>query len=173
MRTSETSKMKHLHLKYAEYESGFTLLELTLVITILTILFGVVFFGMEQVIEGGRLASSARDMCSFITDVRTRAVCRQEKLYIIYMPEEGMARVCTSLSEIDSEPDRADCFKTERGIRMTALIIAGGEASNKQKTVIDVSSMGYIPSHSVTLANDSQAMTVDVDGMLGIARIRE
>jgi len=144
-----------------------------MVITILSILFGIVFVGMNGATDNERLASSARGLCSFVTDARNTAICGQKRLYIVYLPEQGEVGVCDSLSKTDSaEITVLKKFKLPDGVRISEVDI-GDTKKSGDKVVVEISSQGDIQQHSVSLKNKSGSMTVTVDGVLGTVRVEE
>jgi len=173
MPTSATSKKKRNSRAIGQTRAGFTLLELTVVVAILSILFGLVFFGLDGVTESQRLASSARRLCAFIKDVRNRAICGQERLYIIYMPVENEVHLCSSLKQLDEESNRTEKFRLEEGVKISKIAMGKEDMPTGRKTVIEVSSLGDLQEHRIVLANQSETVTVRVDGLLGIASIEE
>jgi prepilin-type N-terminal cleavage/methylation domain-containing protein len=161
------------HTRLLARQAGFTLLELVMVVTILSILFGIVFVGMTGATESERLASSARRLCSFVEDVRNTAICGQKRLYIVYLPEQGEVGVCDSLGKIDTaELAVLKRFKLADGVRISQVDI-GDTAESGDRIVIEVSSQGDIQGHSIVLSGKSGSMTVKVDGVLGTARVEE
>lgn len=174
--------------------AGFTLLELVLVITILSILFGIVFVGMNGATDSEKLASSARGLCAFVTDARNTAICGQKRLYLVYQPEQNAISVCSSLgTEPSTNPGTSPVagpdgtspslksFKLADGVTISGITIGTSTwtststsiGSSGTSLVIEISSQGDIQQHSVSLKNKSGSMTVKVDGVLGTVRVEE
>lgn len=166
--------------KYAVPAAGFTIIELLLVITIMSILFSVVFFGLDGVTDGSRLDSSARGLRAFITDARNRAICERKRLYIIYMPAEGVVRLCDSMSRLEEPPDNSEMFRLAEGTRIKSVAFETENAPEKSsqselgqdgRIVVEVSSLGDIQNHKVILANRVGEANVKIDGILGMITV--
>jgi prepilin-type N-terminal cleavage/methylation domain-containing protein len=173
-RTSGIMKSRRNHKTIATKRAGFTLLELVLVVTILSILFGIVFVGMNGATDNERLASSARGLCAFVTDVRNTAICGQKRLYLVYRPEQNEVSVRGSLG--GAQDNGIKSFKLADGVRISGITIGDSKEvvqDTGKEVVIEISSQGDVQQHSIVLTGKSGNMRVKVDGVLGTVRVEE
>ena len=148
---------------------GFTLIELVCVITIMSILFGVVFFGMDSLTAEQRLKADARKLIGFIESARNIATSERRCIYVVYDLEDNVCFICDSPGKAELED-----IDTDRQIRFydgNALkeIKFAGDASIENKSVqLSISALGDVESHAIVLEGKEESMTIEVNGVTGV-----
>ncbi len=149
-------------------DDGFTLIELVCVIAILSILFGVVFFSMDNITAEQRLRSDARNLIGFVKSARNLAMIERRFVYIVYDLENNVCFTCDSPGE--TERDNIDPGRRiflHDGNVLQEIQLSGGTSANKKSIQLCVSALGDIESHTIVLKSEAGIMNIGINGVTG------
>ncbi len=152
--------------------NGFTLIELVCVIAIMSILFGVVFFSMDDITAEQRLRSDARNLIGFVKSARNLAMIERRFVYIVYDLENNICFTCDSPGETerdDIDPSRR--ISLHDGNVLQEIQLSGGTPANKKNIQLCVSALGDIESHTIVLKGEDGIMNIRINGVTGAVEV--
>ncbi|HWE48243.1 MAG TPA: prepilin-type N-terminal cleavage/methylation domain-containing protein [Bryobacteraceae bacterium] len=140
-------------------QSGVTLLEMLIVVTIVGVVAGVSFPAVTSGLSGVRLQSAAGSVASFLTSTMNRVDRHEQGAAIVISPKENTLAVFTAASG----------EKPERTLGLPQGITIEGEAPHRYLFLPG----GTIPRMLVVLRNDKGAeKSIRVDPATGIPDIQ-
>lgn len=143
-------------------QSGVTLLEMLIVVTIIGIVAGVSFPSVTSGLSGIRLQSAAGSVASFLTSTMNRVDRHEQAAAVVVSPKENTLAVFTSLS--GDKPERT--LQLPQGIA-----IVGDEGGAPRRYLFQPG--GSIPRMLVVLRSEKGAeRSIQVDPVTGIPDIR-
>jgi prepilin-type N-terminal cleavage/methylation domain-containing protein len=171
--------LKHLD---ATLRSGFTLIELMVVIMVLGLMSGLVAVSWERVLPGQKLSADVRALSSRLHSARSEAIARSAEFQVIYNFEQNAYWVRTPFdNEGRYQPDpelrtRVFYTKLNDGITFQEISI-DGETYDASKVEIFVrfDPTGAANDHTIVLHQDKpdRVYTIEVLGLTGLIRFHD
>lgn len=170
-------------------QSGFTLLEMMIVIVILGLAMGMIFGGAQNLLPESRLRSAAEEIATRINDVREEAIVRGWTVTVEYDIDRRtyFAWAIAPPGLIDEkliEEDGRFYFdlggvqaRTELPFNVRFLDLTLGEENPVRSGIVQVTfdAFGLATGHTIHLENTEteQRMTIEVDPLTGLCRVIE
>jgi len=144
------------------FQSGVTLLEMLIVVTIIGIVAGVSFPAVTSGLSGVRLQSAAGSVASFLTSTMNRVDRHEQAAALVVSPQHNTLAVFTAFS--GEKPERV--LELPRGIT-----IEGDEAAAPRRYLFLPG--GTIPRMLIVLRSDKGAeKSIRIDPVTGIPDIQ-
>ncbi len=154
--------------------SGFTLIELTLVIAIMSIAMVLVVSRMDNVIPSSRFISAANRISSFAEAAFSTAVASGKPVAIIYDLNEQTYYLGFPSGDFEEDPEHMDHTNPNplpSGIKIEMLLI-GDERETAGTHVFRVSPNGRVKGHLVWLTDETgRKATVEVYPLTGTTAV--
>ncbi len=149
--------------------AGFTLIEVTLVVLIIGLLFGIAALKFDALTDGSRLGASAREIGSTVGVAYSQAVLAKQTQTLVFDTENQAYWIA---SETDPEGESGAGFLKKRGLYKGVTfkdVQVGAEVFEEKGLLrIDISPLGVSSSCMVHLVNESGSeMTVRVHPLTG------
>lgn len=152
---------------------AFTLVELLIVLTLLTLFVGTATFHLDGVTARGRLRSAARQLGAFHALARIEAVSSGQPRRIVF--QRNASRCLIQHPELEGRSwrwsdGRSLAFATR--VTLDRVIVQGeGRPDQSQDLAIRVASDGTSPTYACILTAGESAMAVVTDGLTGSYRL--
>ena len=154
--------------------SGFTLIELACVITIMSILFGVVFFSMDSLTAEQRLKADARKLIGFVESARNIATSERCCIYVVYDLENNTCFICDNPGE--TTPENIDADRRIRfydGNALREVKFAEDTSITAKSVQLSISALGDVESHELVLGNEENSMSIEINGITGVITAKD
>lgn len=156
--------------------SGFTLIELMVVVAIMGLAMSVVFTGSVSLLPQARLRSSATQLAASLEQARSTAVLRQEPLVFEYDLERGGYKAYHDYVRNEKgenvgfgQTPVVDWVPMQSGIAIREVRLPGTSSRDGGVVALTISALGRIPPHEVVIFNpdypDIEILTVRVSGI--------
>jgi len=167
--------------KYTSY--GFTLIELTVVLVIIAMLFSMVLPNLEGLSPTFQLRALGRSMGSTMEQAQSEAIVQGGKFGIRYDLDKKKYGLLLPLNYMQDDKDSGASntereilrvFELEEGLKINAIILPDGKRITTGQKDIDLSSLGAVGSHIVEIENsDNKKMWIKFNGFTGIVSLSE
>jgi len=138
--------------------SGFSLIELTVVLAVVSVLSLLVVPRLPLWDEGGRLNSAARQVVYAARLARSEAVTRAAAVDLVVGREDGSLKVAAGQEEVWAD-------KLEKGIIVDGVLIRG--AGLKQEPVIRFRADGRVREAAIYLRAGDKSLTLHLEPLSG------
>ncbi len=160
--------------------SGFSLVELLIVVAILGMIAGVVIVGSSAMLPGAHLSQAVHTLSAHIYGARSEAISRNQTYHIEYDLDAGTYHQISpyrAAGELAREDDERLVFKREelpQGIEITRISVDGIDYS-EGRVRVRFDPIGTVSGHSVLLTQgEYEAMfTIEVLPLTGLVRFHE
>jgi len=151
--------------------SGFTLLELICVISIISILFGVVVFGMDGFTASQRLKTDARNLAAFVEAARNQAIMENRRIYLSYDMQHNICYCADQPGETTDNINSDHRYVLQKKITLKEVRFGDNRPESNGVFQICISSLGDIESHDIVLEGENEIMEIKINGILGTTKI--
>lgn len=167
-----------------ESRTGFTLVELLIVILILTMGTTVVSLSFEALVPGARLNTSVRVLAGTLADARSNAIARNAEIFIEYDLEGNRYRIA-STEHVNGGPwidgthdeDERIVYSWEKllpGVEFATLYLAG-QVFTDETVYVRFDPLGAVSDHRVTIRQPdyNNEFTIEMLPLTGLIRFHE
>ncbi|NOZ20072.1 MAG: prepilin-type N-terminal cleavage/methylation domain-containing protein [Planctomycetes bacterium] len=145
--------------------TGFTLIELMLVLMVLGLVYGIVFFRLDHVLTRYRLRGAARDILATMQLARSQAVSQQRPFRVVF----DMDNQAFWLAREGAAP--AAKRPLPEGVRIDRVTVAGRSRSSGREAV-EYTSVGGAQRVRVDVASDDgRTISIQVDPLNAYAHV--
>ncbi|MEW6358157.1 MAG: GspH/FimT family pseudopilin [Planctomycetota bacterium] len=146
-------------------QRGFTLLELMLVLAILGLVYGLVFFRLDHVLTRYRLRGAARDVLATMQLARSQAVSQQQPFRVVFdMDDQAFWLTREGGAPAAKRP-------LPEGVRIARVTVAGRPRSSG-KASVEYTPLGGARSAQVNMASDDgRTILIKVDPLNAYAHV--
>lgn len=158
-------------------ETGFTLIELIVVVAIVGAILGLVTVRMDFLSPRSRLSAGARSIASSIILAHNRAVVLGKPVTVRHQLAKGYHLLVMPPTQEGEPPQQMSPIDLPKGVRYNLLITASGRHYKPETdAVVDVSisPLGTIVGHVIHLSNEKdEKLTLEVNPITGLVQIKE
>lgn len=158
--------------------SGFTLLELILVVAILGIMVGVVAIRMDSMVPKYRLRGAAREVGANLKLAKSRAASTGRNVYVAFDVSEGKHWLLVAFPKLErdgtpKEPvefEYQEIFKRAlpSGVKFVDVLLSPDQKVEQGKAMVRVSPFGLSNHVVVNLRGEDKPMAVRMNGLTGM-----
>ena len=155
--------------------TGFTLIELIAVITILSLVMVLVLPQLDSFTPKTRLKAAARRISHTISWIQNEAITTGEDYQICY--DLNNQQYWVVLPSTDPETEKNDTLIVRdlpAGVKFKNIVISTGQEITAEQVLVRLTAKGTVDSHQITLINKKQAqLTLAVNPLTGLVEVTE
>lgn len=162
---------------------AFTLMELLVTIALLGLTFGLVFFQLDGMLPGRRLAADARTLASQLEQARNVAVVSGFKVSFEYDFEDHTWRMyhpfelADDAQSISGEGETIlyDWTNLSETIQFADVVLGDGDPISSGQVVVNFEPRGIATGHTVHLTREDSGFyyTINVSPLLGFVDVKQ
>jgi len=177
MRMSTTGILKNNRVRHIpiEYQCGFTLIELTMVVFLLGIMLSLTLPRLSDVALSDTLKKTVRTMTATVKEIRYQAIKDSQEYTLIY--DFGLKKFYTNspgLSEEEQIAAKESSFSLPSDVQVIDISFQNNEKKNSGEVGIGFSKEGYITPSVIHLgSDDGRRFTFILRPLLGDVNVLE
>jgi prepilin-type N-terminal cleavage/methylation domain-containing protein len=177
MRMSTTGILKNNTVRHIpiEYQGGFTLIELTMVVFLLGIMLSLTLPRLSDVALSDTLKKTVRTMTATVKEIRYQAIKDSQEYTLVY--DFGLKKFYTNspgLSEEEQIAAKESSFSLPSDVQVIDISFKNNEKKNSGEVEIGFSKEGYITPSVIHLgSDDGRRFTFILRPLLGDVNVLE
>ncbi|MFA4986105.1 MAG: prepilin-type N-terminal cleavage/methylation domain-containing protein [Candidatus Brocadiia bacterium] len=154
--------------------SGFTLIELSLVVALMAVTLVVIVSNMDSLIPATKINADARRVASFIETAFSQAVATGSPVLVVYDLDEQCYFLALPNNDTDEDPykmNHTSPLYLPSGVKFVKIFL-GDEPVRRGVVMVRVQPTGRLRAHSIFIEDDGdRKLTIEIGPLTGLASI--